>query len=75
MPKRNIGGVDRVLRIVVGLTLLSLVFFGPRTLWGLLGLIPLATALIGNCPAYLPLGFSTCRTSTAAGAPGTFAQK
>ena len=47
---RNVGGIDRVLRIVVGLVLLSLIFVGPQTLWGLVGLVPLGTALIGYCP-------------------------
>lgn len=56
----NVGGIDRVLRIVVGLVLLSLVFVGPQTPWGWLGLIPLVTALIGYCPAYSIFGLSTC---------------
>lgn len=56
----NIGTLDRVLRIIVGLVLLSLVFVGPQTLWGLVGLIPLGTALIGFCPAYALLGIHTC---------------
>lgn len=59
---RNEGTVDRVLRVVVGLAILSLVFVGPQTLWGLLGLIPLTTALLGSCPAYTLLGISTCPT-------------
>jgi hypothetical protein len=58
---RNVGGVDRAVRIVAGLGLLSLVFVGPQSLWGLLGLIPLATAAVGWCPLYTMLGFSTCR--------------
>ena len=56
----NIGSVDRVLRILVGLALLSLVFIGPKTLWGLVGLVPLLTAFAGFCPAYRLFGFSTC---------------
>lgn len=56
----NIGNIDRIIRIVVGLALLSLVFFGPETPWGWLGLIPLGTALIGFCPAYTLLGLNTC---------------
>ncbi len=59
MPK-NEGTIDRVLRIIVGLALLSIVFLGPQTLWGLLGLVPLATGLIGNCPLYSILGINTC---------------
>lgn len=58
---RNVGTVDRIVRAVVGLGLLSLVFVGPETLWGLLGLIPLATAAIGYCPPYALLGINTCK--------------
>lgn len=56
--KRNIGTVDRVIRIVVGAAALALglVFNSP---WGLIGLIPLGTAAVGTCPIYLPLGIST----------------
>ena len=56
---QNIGGVDKVIRIVVGLALISLVFIGPKTPWGWIGLIPLATALINFCPLYPLLGIST----------------
>lgn len=56
----NVGTLDRLLRIVFGLGLLSLVFVGPQTLWGLLGIIPLATAVFGYCPAYALLGIRTC---------------
>ncbi|MBM3562703.1 MAG: DUF2892 domain-containing protein [Alphaproteobacteria bacterium] len=55
----NIGKTDRIIRIVAGLLLLSLVFVGPQTLWGLVGLIPLATAFINFCPAYKLLGMDT----------------
>ncbi|MFD3190449.1 DUF2892 domain-containing protein [Sedimentitalea sp. HM32M-2] len=57
---RNEGNLDRALRIIAGLVLLSLVFVGPKTLWGLVGLIPLATGLTGFCPAYKLLGLNTC---------------
>jgi hypothetical protein len=57
----NVGGMDRVLRAVVGLALIALVFVGPQTAWGWIGLVPLATAIFGWCPAYVPLGISTCR--------------
>ena len=63
---RNIGAIDRVIRVVVGLAALSLVFVGPKTLWGLLGLIPLLTAIIGWCPPYAILGISTCKSSARA---------
>ncbi|MBY6068721.1 DUF2892 domain-containing protein [Leisingera aquaemixtae] len=59
MP-RNEGTLDRALRIILGLILLSLVFTGPQTLWGLIGLVPLLTGLIGYCPLYQILGLSTC---------------
>ncbi len=52
----NIGPADRVLRIVVGIALLSLVFVGPRTAWGWLGLVPLATGALRFCPLYTLLG-------------------
>ncbi len=57
---RNEGTLDRALRIVLGLVLLSLVFIGPQTLWGLVGIVPLATGLLGSCPLYSVLGISTC---------------
>lgn len=56
----NEGNVDRVLRVVLGVGLLSMVFFGPQTLWGLVGLLSLVTGLVGSCPAYTLLGVSTC---------------
>lgn len=57
---RNEGTADRALRVIAGLVLLSLVFIGPQTLWGLIGIVPLATGLIGNCPLYSVLGINTC---------------
>lgn len=56
----NVGGIDRFLRAVVGLALISLVFVGPQTAWGWIGLVPLATAIFGWCPPYALLGISTC---------------
>jgi hypothetical protein len=56
----NIHPVERVVRGLVGLGLLGLVFVGPKSLWGLVGLIPLLTALIGWCPPYSLLGINTC---------------
>lgn len=58
---KNIGSTDKILRIVVGIILLSLYFFGPQTAWGLLGLIPILTALVGVCPAYIPLKINTIK--------------
>ena len=60
--KQNVGKIDRLIRFVVGLGILSLIFVGPQTMWGLLGLIPLGTALIGWCPPYTLLGINTCGT-------------
>jgi ABC-type branched-subunit amino acid transport system permease subunit len=57
----NVGTTDRLLRIVVGIALLSLVFVGPQTLWGLIGIIPLATAVFRYCPAYALFGIRTCK--------------
>lgn len=59
---RNEGTADRVIRVLVGLLLLSLVLLQPPIWWGLLGLIPLATGLIGWCPIYQLLGINTCPT-------------
>jgi hypothetical protein len=58
MPS-NVGAVDRLVRIVLGLGVLGLVFFGPKTSWGWVGLVPLATGLVGTCPLYTLIGIST----------------
>lgn len=58
--KVNEGLVDRILRVVVGAGVLSLAFIGPQTPWAYLGLIPLATGLVGFCPLYAVLGINTC---------------
>ncbi len=52
--------LERALRVLLGLGLLSLVFLGPKTPWGWIGLVPLATGLLGSCPLYTLLGISTC---------------
>ncbi len=57
----NVGGIDRVLRVIVGLALISLVFVGPKTPWGWIGVLPLLTAIVGWCPPYALLGINTCR--------------
>ncbi len=59
MFKTNVGGTERTVRIVVGATLLLLVFIGPKTAWGYLGLIPLATGFLSTCPLYSLLGKSS----------------
>lgn len=57
----NIGMPDRVLSIIIGLILIALVFVGPRTPWGWIGIIPLGAALINFCPLYALLGVRTRR--------------
>ena len=59
---KNVGGIDRILRIVVGLVLIALAVTGTVGVWGYIGAVPLLTGLIGWCPAYLPLGIKTCKT-------------
>lgn len=59
MP-RNAGSFDRLLRIIVGLVLIALVFVGPQTPWGWVGVVPLLTGLVGFCPAYTLFGIRTC---------------
>jgi hypothetical protein len=58
----NEHAIERVLRVVLGLVLLALVVVGPKTPWGLIGLVPLATGAIGSCPLYTLFGISTCPT-------------
>jgi hypothetical protein len=58
--EKNVGGIDRILRIIVGLGLISLVFVGPHTPWGWIGVIPLLTAFVSFCPAYRLIGLNTC---------------
>lgn len=59
----NMGVIDRALRVIVGLILISLVFVGPQTPFGWIGVVPLLTAFIGWCPAYTLLGIRTCPAS------------
>ena len=56
---KNIGAIDRSLRVIGGLILISLVFVGPHTPWGWIGVVPLATALVSWCPLYTLLGLNT----------------
>jgi hypothetical protein len=58
----NVGGMDRILRIVAGLALLSLFFLleGNARYWGLIGIVPILTGTFRWCPVYLPFGISTC---------------
>lgn len=65
MFKVNEGTLDRTLRAVVGVALITLVFVGPKTPWGWLGLVPLGTSLMGWCPLYTLLGINTCGVKSA----------
>ena len=60
---KNIGTIDRVLRIIVGIALIALAATGTIGLWGYIGVVPLATGLLGWCPAYSLLGIKTCKTA------------
>ena len=60
MVKTNVCGVDRVLRVALGLVLLAMAFVGPQTPWGFIGLVPLLTGLFSTCPLYSLIGLSTC---------------
>jgi hypothetical protein len=60
MFANNVGSTDRVFRIMLGIALIALVFVGPKTLWGWIGLVPLFTGLFGTCPLYSMVGFSSC---------------
>lgn len=60
--KLNVCGIDRALRIVVGLALIGLTLFGKIGMWGWIGVVPLVTGAVGMCPLYSILGVSTCPT-------------
>lgn len=59
----NVGGIDRILRIAVGLALIAFALFSRHeyAIWGWIGVVPLATGLIRWCPAYAPFGIKTCK--------------
>lgn len=58
--KTNEGTIDRALRIIAGLVLIALAATGTVGMWGWIGIVPLATGLLGWCPAYTMLGINTC---------------
>ena len=58
---KNIGNLDKAIRVLVGLVLLALVFVGPQSVWGWVGLPVILIALFGWCPLYKILGVSTCK--------------
>jgi len=59
MLPRNLSAADRIIRVLLGVALLSLVVIGPQTAWGYLGLVLVVTGLVGRCPLYALLGIST----------------
>ena len=63
--KANVGGIDRILRIVAGIVLLALTLMGTIGAWGWIGIVPLATGLFRTCPLYSILGFSSCPVKSA----------
>lgn len=62
--KPNVGTIDRILRITLGLGLIAASVLGYIGVWGWVGLVPLATGIFRVCPAYLPMGLSTCASGT-----------
>lgn len=58
--KSNVGGIDRLLRIVAGLVLIALTLTGTIGVWGWIGIVPLLTGFVSFCPVYPLLGLSTC---------------
>jgi hypothetical protein len=60
MFKTNEGTIDRALRVIAGIVLISLVFVGPQTPFGWIGVVPLLTGLVGWCPVYTLLRLNTC---------------
>ena len=59
--KQNVHNIERVVRVVIGLAIVSLVFVGPQSPWAWLGLIPVVTGATGYCPPYAILGINTCK--------------
>ncbi|MBS2028123.1 MAG: DUF2892 domain-containing protein [Deltaproteobacteria bacterium] len=70
MESINEATWDRVARVVLGMVLLALIVVGPKSWWGLVGLVPLATGLFGFCPLYRLFGFSTCNLGGPRPSPG-----
>lgn len=60
MFKSNVGSTDRILRIALGVGLIALVFVGPKTPWGWVGVVPLLTGLMSTCPLYSVFGWNSC---------------
>lgn len=64
MFSRNEGSADRNIRVLLGIALLSLTIVGPKSLFGLIGIIPLLTGLVGFCPIYRVFGFNTAKSDS-----------
>lgn len=60
---KNVGSADRVVRVILGLIIIAL-GLNFESWWGIIGIVPIFTALIGWCPAYLPFSITTCKTKT-----------
>ncbi|MEQ6916106.1 YgaP family membrane protein [Halomonas aquatica] len=60
--KKNVGSIDKIVRIVIGAILIGMAITGMIGAWGWIGLVPLVTGLLNTCPAYRLLGISTCKT-------------
>lgn len=61
---KNVGQLDKILRIIVGLVLIGLTLAGQIGVWGWIGVLPIATGLMGWCPAYTLIGLKTCPTES-----------
>ncbi len=61
--KLNVGNIERIARVVVGLGLIALAATGTVGMWGWIGVVPVLTGAVGVCPAYTLLGINTCKTS------------
>ncbi|MBA3010784.1 MAG: DUF2892 domain-containing protein [Proteobacteria bacterium] len=59
--KQNIHNIERIIRVLLGIMILALIFVGPKSWWGLIGILPILTGLSGWCPPYQLLGISTCK--------------
>jgi hypothetical protein len=60
---KNIGGVERIVRVVIGIGILALAFVGPKSPWAYLGILPIVTGAVGWCPPYSLLGISTLKAT------------
>lgn len=72
--KANVGGIDRIIRVLAGLALIGATLFGAIGVWGWIGIIPLATGLFGFCPAYTLFGLNSCPLKRSANDASTRSQ-